>query len=479
MKRILLAATAALLLTGCEKEFLEKEPLSVVTPDNFYKTSNDAVRAINAAYKPLTLQGVGQFGLDRYGNYMSGDAQSANDDANWSQIQEFTVTSDNQNVRNSWNAFYQGIFRANLVLDRVPAIAMDEGLKQRILGEAAFLRAINYHYLVLLFGDVPLITKPQFDVKEFLVSRTPTEQVYQQIISDLKIAETSLPRTYAAADVGRATQGAAKAFLAKVYLYRKQWPEAAAKAKEVIDANTYSLFDRYFDNFELATENGKESIFEIQYASFLGGLGNATNNYDAPRGLGFTLDGGYGYGSPTKNFVNSFAPNDPRLSYSVFRAGDVFQGIAYNPAASPTGYSPRKYVVGKGANIGKSDDPKNFILMRYADLLLMYAEALNEAGKPSEAAAPVNQVRARADVKLAPLATTLSQSQMRQAIKDERRAELGLEGHRWFDLVRWGDAATYLKSIGKTGYRDGVSDRLPIPQAERDINPNLTQNNGY
>lgn len=479
MKKLLLAATAALLLTSCKDDFLDKQPLTVITPDNFYKTADDALLAINAAYKPLTLAGVGQFGIDRYGNYMAGDALSAGDDATWIQIQELTVTSDNANVRNSWNALYQGIYRANLVLDRVPAIAMDAALKQRILSEAAFLRALNYHYLVLLFGDVPLITKPQVTASEFLVPRVPVAQVYQQIITDLQAAEAGLPTSYDAANLGRATQGAAKAFLAKVYLYRQQWPAAVLKAKEVIDGNRYSLFPRYFDNFELATENGRESIFEVQYASFLGGLGNATNNYDAPRGLGFTLDGGYGYGSPTPNFVNSFAATDPRLGYSVFRAGDVFQGITYRASASPTGYSPRKYIVGKGANIGKSDDPKNFTLMRYADLLLMYAEALNEVGRTSDAAGPVNQVRARADVNLPAVATTLTQVQMRQLIKNERRAELGLEGHRWFDLVRWGDAATFLPSIGKTGYRPGVSDRLPIPQAERDINPNLTQNPGY
>ncbi|WP_128546193.1 RagB/SusD family nutrient uptake outer membrane protein [Larkinella soli] len=477
MKKIIIAA--GLLLAGCRNDFLEKQPLSAVTPDNFYRTADDALRAVNAAYRPLMSSGVGQFGIDRYGNYMGGDAVSAGDDANWVQIQNFTVTSDNAAIRNTWNAFYQTIFRANLVLDRVPAITMDATLKNRILGEAAFLRAISYHYLILLFGDVPLITRPQFDPGEFLVPRTPAEQVYTQIIQDLQTAEKSLPLTYGAADLGRATQGAAKAFLAKVYLYRKQWPEAAAKAKEVIDSKVYGLFDRYFDNFELTTENGKESIFEVQYASFLGGLGNQTNNYDAPRGSGFTLDGGYGYGSPTQSFVSSFPAADPRLGYSVFRQGDVFQGIPYSPATSPTGYSPRKYVVGKGAAIGKSDDPKNFILMRYADLLLMYAEALNESGKTAEAAAPINQVRARKDVNMPPVAAGLTQAQMRQTIKDERRVELGLEGHRWFDLLRWGDAAAFLKSIGKTSYREGVSERFPIPQAERDINPNLTQNPGY
>ncbi|SOD90264.1 RagB/SusD family nutrient uptake outer membrane protein [Spirosoma fluviale] len=477
MKKIVFAV--ALLLAGCQSDFLEKQPLNAVTADNYYRTSDDAIRAVNAAYKPLMYNGIGQFGIAYYGNNQAGDSNTYGDDANWVAVDNFTVTSDNPAIRSSWSSFYQVIFRANLVLDRVPGITMDATLKGRVLAEASFLRAISYHYLVLLFGDVPLITKPQFNASEFLVARTPVEQVYAQIITDLQSAEKSLPLTYPASDLGRVTQGAAKSFLAKVYLYRKQWPEAAAKAKEVVDSKVYSLFDRYYDNFELATENGKESIFEIQYASFLGGLGNQTNNYDAPRGSGFTLDGGYGWAQPTQNFVNSFAATDPRKGYTIFQAGDVFQGITFNPATSSTGYGSRKYVVGKGTNIGKSDDPKNFILMRYADLLLMYAEALNESGKTAEALAPINQVRARKDVNMPPLAATLTQPQLRQAIKDERRVELGMEGHRWFDLVRWGDAAAFAKSIGKTSFREGISERFPIPQAERDINPQLTQNPGY
>lgn len=478
MRKIYFLA-ATLMMTSCDKDFLEKQPLNVVTTDNFYKTSDDAIRAVNAAYKPLMYNGLGQFGLDRFGNYLAGDAVSSGDNADWAQVENLSVTADNGAIRSTWNAAYQGILRANLVLEKVPGITMDATLKKRVLAEASFLRAIYYHYLILLFGDVPLITRQQVNPSEFLVPRNAKEEVYQQIIKDLQSAEAGLPLSYGAADLGRVTQGAAKGFLAKVYLYRKQWTEAAAKAKEVVDSKVYSLFDRYFDNFELATENGKESIFEVQYASFLGGLGNQTNNYDAPRGSGFTLDGGYGYGSPTKFFVNSFAPNDPRLGYSIFRNGDVFQGITYSSSTSPTGYSPRKYVVGKGANIGKSDDPKNYILMRYADLLLIYAEALNESGKTTEAADPINIIHARKDVNIAPIQTGLTQDQMRTAIKQERNFELGLEGHRWFDLVRWGDAATYLKSIGKTNFRDGISELLPIPQAERDINPKLTQNKGY
>ncbi|RYC69859.1 RagB/SusD family nutrient uptake outer membrane protein [Spirosoma sordidisoli] len=477
MKKILVAA--ALCLAGCQNDFLEKQPLNAVTADNFYQTADDAVRAINAAYKPLMYNGVGQFGLAYYGNNQAGDSNTYGDDANWVAIENFTVNADNPAVRSSWTSLYQVVFRANLVLERVPAIAMDASLKARILAEASFLRGLSYHYLVLLFGDVPLITKPQFNASEFLVSRTPADQVYAQIVADFQAAEKSLPLTYAAADLGRATQGAARAFLAKVYLYRKQWAEAASKVKEVVDSRAYSLTDRYFDNFELATENNRESIFEIQYASFLGGLGNATNNYDAPRGSGFTLDGGYGWAQPTQNFVSSFAANDPRKGFTIFQAGDVFQGITFNPASSSTGYGSRKYVVGKGANIGRSDDPKNFILMRYADLLLMYAEALNESGKTAEALAPINQVRARPDVRLPALSSSLSQVQLRQVIKDERRVELGMEGHRWFDLVRWGDAAAFMRSIGKTNFREGISERFPIPQAERDVNPNLTQNTGY
>lgn len=479
MKKTIYTFFVIALLSSCDKEFLEKQPLNAVTTENFYKTSDDAVRATNAAYKPLMYNGLGQFGLCYYGNYLAGDATSLGDAADWAQIENNNITSDNGAVRNTWNAAYQGILRANLVLEKVPAIQMDANLKKRVLAEASFLRAVYYHYLILLFGDVPLITKPQTNPSDFLVARNSKEEVYQQIIKDLQSAESGLPLTYPASDLGRATQGAAKAFLAKVYLYRKQWNEAASKAKEVIDSKVYSLFDRYFDNFELATENGKESIFEIQYASFLGGLGNATNNYDAPRGSGFTLDGGYGWSCPTKVFVNTFATNDPRLGYTVFRDGDVFQGIPYSSSTSSTGYNSKKYVVGKGTNIGKTDDPKNYILMRYADLLLMYSEALNEAGKTAEAYTFINTVRARKDVNLALLSSGMTQTEMRTAIKKERTVELGMEGIRWFDLIRWGDAATYLKSIGKTNYKEGVSELLPIPQAERDINPKLTQNPGY
>ncbi|QNL48660.1 RagB/SusD family nutrient uptake outer membrane protein [Olivibacter sp. SDN3] len=464
-------------LTNCSN-FLDKEPLEALVDENFYQTEEDALRAINATYAPLA-SGAGPLMVNRIGDRMAGDTQTAETD---DPLSLFTILPNNETATASWQNAYAGILRANLAINRLADAELDEELKSRLLGEAHFLRGLYYHYLAIIFGEVPLILTPSTDTDDYLVSRTPIDEIYRQIEQDLAFAEEQLPTNYTGADVGRATRGAAKAYLAKVHLYQEKWEEAAAKAAEVTDNAAsfgYRLMDDYFHAFELENDNSPESIFEVQYASFLGGLGSILNDYDAPRASGFSPDGGYGQGTVRRAFVEHFAEGDPRLGFSVFMEGDVFQGITYNPAFTPTGFSTKKYIVGRGPNIEPSNSPKNFIMMRYAELLLIRAEALNEVGSTAEAVVYVNQIRQRPSVNMPTIATGISQNALREAIKLERHSELGLEGHFFFDLVRWGDAESYLYGIGRTNFRPGVHERLPIPQAEMDLNPNLTQNPGY
>jgi len=489
LKKYFFIAIMAILFNACGKNFLDKVPEDSINTSNFFQTESDAVSAINGAYQPLQwpkLYNMRMWTPDiMAGNSIVGagggtDGIETQDEAN------FVTASDNQGVLDLWRGPWPGILRCNIVLEKVPGMNIRESLKNRVLGEAYFLRAQYYFILVRFFGDVPLPLKsvnPGDDLRPFRTSKT---DVYNQIILDLNQAITLLPpkEQYSGSDVGRASKGSASGMLAKVYLTLGDWQKVVDLSSQVTSLG-YSLNANYADNFNSATENSNESLFEIQYASN-GGFGFWDNENQAswlsaftgPRGSGLVA-AGFGWDQPTQEFMDSYETGDLRKDVTVLYEGcPKFDGKDYKKSYSLTGYNLRKFLVTLTAVPSYDNSPLNFPVLRYADVLLMKAEALNELNRTGEAEAPLNQVRSRAGLGSV---SGLSKDAFREKVLHERRMELAFEGQRWFDLIRVSNGQygiNFLHSIGKSNMSSKFL-LFPVPQKERDANPNLTQNTGY
>lgn len=482
------------LLISCSKDFLEKSPIIGVTQENFYKTADDAIAGVNAAYATLQFQ-LSPGGHFRWfwGDIMSDDAVkggSGDNDANeLLQLETFKGPVNTTLLEGEWGADYEGIYRANIVLEKVPGIEMDAKLKARILGEAKFIRAWNYYNLVTIFGGVPLVDKV-LAPSDYNLPRATSEQIWDLIEKDLKEASVDLWKRseYDLKDLGRVTKGSAQALLAKTYLWRKKWAEAKAVTEAISSSNEYTLVPRYEDIFTLDGENNSESIFEIQYMNASGGNwgknnaneGTFTNVFTRARGQ----FGGFGFNIPTKDFVDEFFKEgfeDPRLKSTVFRVGDAMgdRGIFTVEATGgiPYLYYSKKYFNNKSEEAPFGDPAPNGgtndRVIRYADVLLMHAEASFQAGDQSAARTSLNKVRARVGIP----AVSFSGNELLEAIYRERRVELGLESHRFFDLVRTGKAPNVL---GGLGFKQGTHELFPIPQSQiLATNGALSQNPGY
>ena len=511
MKRIyaLLLSTGCLVLalSGC-KNYLDEQLLGNYSDGTFYKTQAQAILAINAAYTPLT------FSSDRnrlwvFGDVASDDAAKGGDPGDQADIglvDEFQIYPSNGPVESQWGELYEGIYRCNQILTRVPAINMDANLKNRILGEARFLRALYYFYLVNIYGPVPLLLQPK-NADELQITQSPIATIYEQGIEpDLQEAIKNLPASYVGPDVGRATKGAATALLAKAYLYEKKWQQAATTAAQVQAIGNYALLPVFSQNFSQAYKNNAESIFSVQHLTGqVPFTGNRLNQWFAPR----SGENGYFFNAPTTSFVNEFEKTgagvfDPRLDYTVGRAGKPWvNGEPFDPSWSPTGYLTRKHEqpLAEIPASTKGDGNLNYVAIRYADVLLWQAEALNELGRSAEALPLLNQVRKRAresylndpvlkatltgspgsvtavggiPAGLLPDVITTVQSSLRDAIYHERRVELGLEFHRFFDLMRWGKDYAQTALRDKPSFKYETNRYFPIPQSERDTNKALT-----
>jgi len=489
LKKYFSIAILVSLIFACSEDFLTKSPEDSINTSNFFQTETDAVTAINGAYQPLQwpkLYNMRMWTTDiMAGNSIVGagggtDGIETQDEAN------FVTASDNQGVLDLWRGPWPGILRCNIILQKVPGMNISESVKNRVLGEAYFLRAHYYFILVRFFGDVPLTQKPVEPGDDLRPFRTPKSEVYTQIISDLNQAITLLPpkEQYTGDNVGRASKGSATGMLAKVYLTLGNWQKVVDLCDQV-KALGYSLNAKYGDNFSSATENSKESLFEIQYVGNAG-MGFWSNENQAswlstftgPRGSDLVA-GGWGWNQPTQEFMNSYEAGDLRKDVTVLYDGcPKFDGKDYKKSWSMTGFNLRKFLVPLSAVSSYDNSPLNFPVLRYADVLLMKAEALNELGRTAEAVAPLNEVRSRAGLGNV---TGLSKDAFREKVLHERRMELAFEGQRWFDLIRINNGQygiDFLKSIGKSN----VSSKFllfPVPQKERDANPNLTQNTGY
>lgn len=488
-RRAVAGLLMALLFTGC-KDILETQPPDSINSANFFTTEDDAIAAINGAYQPLQwpkLYNMRMWTTDIIaGNSVVG-AGGGTDGIETKNLADFVALSSNPGVLDLWRGPWPGILRANLVLANVPGMNIDESLKSRILGEAHFLRALYYFNLVRFFGGVPKITAPQNPGEDIRPARAPASEIYSDIIiPDLESAMTLLPprESYAAGDVGRASKGSATGLLAEVYLTLGNWQQVVDLTNQV-EALGYSLNANYAWNFDPAHENGPESLFEVQYAGktsfdFWSNENQAAwhSTFMGPRNSGLVA-GGWGWNQPTQEFVDAYEPGDLRKDVTIlYEGGPAFDGQAYSAAYSTTGYNVRKFLVPLSIAGTYDADPLNFPVLRFSEILLMKAEALNELGRTTEAEEPLNRVRRRAG--LGDL-TNLPQADFRNAVLHERRMELAFEGKRWFDLVRVQGGQyglDFLHSIGKV---NANANRLllPIPQLEIDANPNLTQNPGY
>ncbi len=494
MKSILKISIVLLFLTSCTKDFLDKNPIVGVTDENFYRTEADAIAAVNAAYASLQFQ-ISPAGHFRWfwGDIMSDDSEKGgsgdNDVNDLLQLENFRGNSNIDLLESEWGADFEGIYRANVVLEKVPPIEMDAKLKARILAEAKFIRAWNYYNLVTMFGDVP-IADHVLAPSEYNLPRSPKEKVWDLIEKDLTEASADLllRSEYELSDLGRITKGSAQALLAKTYLWRKKYAEAKAVTNQIIVSNQYQLVPDYKDIFTLEGENNAESVFEIQYMNASGGNwgknnaneGSFTNVFTRARGQ----FAGFGFNIPTEDFVKEFSKEgfeDPRLKSTVFRIGDEM-GDRGKFTIEATGGFENKYYSKKYFNNKSEDAPfgdpspnggSNDRVIRYADVLLMHAEASYLTGDEASAKASLNTVRNRVKIP----AINASGEALIAAIYRERRIELGLEAHRFFDLVRTGRATEVL---GSAGFKAGVHELFPVPQSQiLATNGALTQNPGY
>ncbi len=490
----------AIFFTQCKKSLLTIEPtIPINSVDNYYKTEAEAISAVNATYTPLSA--IYNGAAWHLGDIMSDDCDlgggGGGDGLETAELDNFNVTPFNPIINTMWAQCYYGVLRANLVIERVPLVpVMNASIRNRSIGEGRFLRALYYYHLVRVFGDIPLYTNVITADQSSTITRSSKQAVYTQIIADLKVAETLLPNTYVGDNKGRATAGTAKGLLASVYLTTGDKTNAAAKAKEVIDNKAlygYDLWTDYGDNFKLENENGKESLFEVQYRSGGGqwsdyGAGQKMNTFFAPRAQDIVQSSGYGWNVPTKNFIDTYDKTgasyttitDKRRNASMWIPGDTY-GSYTQPASlvgSPLGLNVKKYFVPVANTLGDNGGwtcALNVPIMRYAEVLLIYAEA---AG-PTLGKAAIDLVRARAG--LPAIATGLSDAQWLTAVYKERRLEFAFEMHRWYDLLRHPDPTyflTVMRAAGKTNIQ-AKHRYMPIPQGERDKNPNLTQNDGY
>jgi hypothetical protein len=484
------------LISGCKKDFLIQEPESSLLGANFWKTESDLQQGVVGSY--ASLRDMSGFSYWLFGEMRSDNTTfqynaPQRGQENREFVDQFLVTSDNTLIRDYWRDCYIGIARCNDVLDNVERIQMSDNSRNQAIGEVRFLRAFHYFNLVRQFGAVPLrleVTKSPGDANS--KGRAGVDEIYKQIIADLNESVSKLPSVsdYAAADKGRVTSGSANALLGEVFLTQKKYGEALTALKKVTG---YMLLADYANLFTPANKNNAESIFEIQY---LGSVPNLSSNFMyqfAPfnSGSSVTLDPATnlsfnsGWNTPSADLISSYESSDVRKDISISE-GFTSDGSFIN--------SPyiRKYNHGF-IQPGQTD--VNFPVIRYADVLLMIAECMNEQGFSAngEAFDLLNQIRTRAHLPAKtsgnadPSLNITNQQAFRDAIFQERKVELAFENHRWYDLVRSGTAVDVMNAHGQRemaihsyipsgSYAVTTNNLLlPIPQREVTID-NLPQN---
>ena len=478
----IVALISLLTISSCSKNFIEKKPVSSVTTDALYKTDKDFNDAVIGGYHALRNQYANMW---QFGDLRGDDAYiHVSNQPSSTGVDVFSINSSDALLNNTWANYYIVINRANNVLSRIesvdPAIVKN---KDKYQGEAKFLRAVAYFDLVRIFGDAQMITSSPTIEEVRATPRTAAATIYSEIIiKDLVDAANKLPVVYTGSEVGRATRGAAKAMLGKVYLTVKDFQKAEAVLKELTVAPySYALLPNFKDLFDYTkNEHHSEYIFDIEYEEGLGGLGSIFTNNFMPNVTAllnyYGIKGGFNESlSPTPQLVNLWQSGDKRKDITVQCCGSWTNPTtgAVTTFNSTTSQSyTMKYITPVATG---GDSRANWKVVRYADVLLMLAEASNENGKTVEALGYLNLVRKRAGL---PELSGLTQAQTRDAIALERRFELSFEGHRWFDLVRTGKALTALSATGMKDYMTV----FPVPLSQVQVMNNRTifpQNQGY
>ncbi len=529
----LLSLSVAFFSTGCKDYLTAPEP-AVTQISEFYISAEAARQNVTACYAPL----MWEFNKTYYSEWFIGDivsddalkgGQNTTDMGAAYDMENWKTTASNQLLLDYYQAQYQGIGRCNLALQYISEMPEDEeltsDLKNRFLGEAQFLRAYYYFRLLRVFGGVPITTEVLDEAGKWQIERSTIEEVFAQIETDLLDANRNLwvRSKYDAVDLGRATKGAAQAMLLKTNLYKASpyWNKylsqdaatfaQAAKAwgDSVVLSAEYELNVLYADNFLFANENSPESVFEIQYAEVpwgdygdnTGGNGFTAGSFTQvlTRSRSSLIGGGWGFNHPTQNLYDEFESGDTRREVAILVPEDAMIENIMEENYLGTKMLNNKYAMydvypNRTWPLHATRGPLNNKQIRYADVLLMRAEAALIAGDNATAEADLNTVRQRAGMsdfgsyKFSVNGTEITPT-LEQAIRHERRVELAMEGHRWFDLVRWGNTKAHMDAYATTETPDaqshmgvfveGKHELFPIPATERELNPVLTQNEGY
>ncbi len=475
----------ALLLSiySCSDDNLDLYPKTAITEGNFYQTEDQFILAVNDVYRQMvrtyTAGGIadiyGELRSDNtYIEFIGGSSNSAEN------ISNFNIPTNDLDTENAWENAYNSIFICNDVLNRLENTSVEfssESLKNRLMAEATFVRALIYFNMVRVWGDIPLVLTPLSPEEGYEYLREDSDVVYEQIITDLLYAKSNLPEKYILDNIGRVTKYGATAVLAKVYLTRGNESEAAAELKEIIDSGMYSLDANndgtvnvadYQHLFHPDTKNSKASVLEVQYIKGQNAVNSNHQQEYTPYQWSFHLPGinetfrGGGRNTPTQDLVEEFEPGD-----SIRRIVSVFPGYVNLESGEFVNYPfTMKFFDPDWRYAGQ-----NFEIIRYADILLMYAEVTNDP-------AYLNMVRARVGLPLyGEPGYPAEYNTLDLAIEHERRVELCFEFHRFFDLVRTGRAIDVMQPKGYAIDQNKLY--FPIPQRSIDVNPELTQNQGY
>jgi len=469
---------------SCQDDFVQEEPEFTIDSESFFNSPEDFELALIGAYDLLAPTYInvmlGEIASD---NTFAG-GESATDGPGFQEIDNMTHTPVNEQLRDLWGWMYSGLNRANFILEFQDNITFDG--QDQIIGQARFLRAYYMFELVKFFGDIPFIEDRRILVgDQFVLDRRPVAEAYDLIEADLQFAADVLPATVTQA--GRVTSGASLSLLGKVLIYQNDFQNAATALEEVINSGVYNLLEDYSTMFENDNENNIESVFEIQYSDIEGAgfdclqcsegniaVGfNGIRNYSGP-----LFESGFSFNIPTQEVFDAFEPGDIRRETAIL---DIDALAATNPDVSfvegfeHTGFYNRKYIARQGdLNTGDANltNPNNYRAIRFAEVLLLAAEALNRGNiNDNQAQIYLNMVRNRAGL----ADVSFTGSQLTDAIFQERRVELVGEGHHFFDLVRTGRAAAEID-----GFQTGRNELFPIPSIEIDLAGNRwAQNPGY
>jgi tetratricopeptide (TPR) repeat protein len=477
MKKYILYILTVLAGTSCS-DFLELQPEHQISDGSFYKNANDFETALIGSYS--SLQNLYDANLIYVGELTTDNAEIQWTSPSISEVEldEVNFTPSNTFLNSIWQISFNLVSQSNNILLRIDEVEIGTQVKAQLKGEALFLRGLGYFNLVRTFGEVPIVDvafRSPSEISAYDMSRKPVDEVYQLVEADLIQAKDLLANVEGLGK-SRASSAAARTLLGKVYLTKKEYSKAENTLEEVVESNSFSLEENYKDLFINGNDELIESIFEIKYMSGNLGVGNGFSSTFTPARFDMDIFPNQMQGSgrilPTPEMADAYEEGDLRRPASIGDSVKVLSG----------GYEKELYglkFVDFTTGV-QGDGGINFTALRYADVLLMYAEALNQNGKQDEALIYLNMVRDRAGLKAL---SGLNQSNLTDALAQERRVELFLEGHRWYDLVRTEQLMPKMNAYFERNDLNfdvqGYNEVFPIPLRELDINPSLGQNTGY